>query len=194
MPRTADKRKRLLDDYFDTYEPADRKCKRVRCHHCHKDMACGTTRQADHLINCDPYKTLLREQGVDNELTLKAESLSIKQPILVIPKLDKGAPARFNKMAAIAVIIGARLFSLFEEKYIKEFIRAISGNTYSPPDPKAISGPLLDEIYTDTKKEVTAKLANATKFHFILDKSTDVNSNRIISLLVAIPRYSSYLS
>lgn len=90
------------------------------------------------------------------------------------------------------MIIRARLFSLFKEKYIKEFIKAISNNTYSLPSPASISSLLLNKIYVNIKKEVIVKLANAKKFHFILDESTNVNSNYIINLSITIPQYSSY--
>ena len=64
----------------------------------------------------------MKETGIDNEITLEAKQLSNKQLTLIIPKLNKGVKARLHRIAAQAVIIGARLFSLFKEPYIKRYI------------------------------------------------------------------------
>ena len=134
----------------------------------------------------------MKAAGRDNDITIEAKSLSDKQPTLQMAKLDKGAKRRFDLIAIMAVVIGARPFHLFTEPWIAKFIYSISGNTYRPPDEEKISGELLDTCYTSIKTEVNSKLANLEKFYFILDESTDVNSNRMINLSIAIPRLGSF--
>ena len=106
---------------------------------------------------------------------------------ITIIKLNKSALARFNKIVAIVVIIKAYLFSLFKEKYIKEFVKVIFSNIYLPFSLALISSSLLNEIYIDIKKEIIVKLVNVKKFYFIFDESTNINSNYIINLFIAIP-------
>jgi hypothetical protein len=86
----------------------------------------------------------------------------------------------------------ARLFSLFEDKYIRGFIQSVSGNTYTPPGRDNISGKELNGLYNELIEEVTSKLASQNTFHFILNESNNVSSNRIINLSVHCPRLSSF--
>ena len=74
-------------------------------------------------------------------------------------KLNKGAKERFDKQGALAVIMGARPFSLFKEPYMKSYIQSVSGNTYTPPSGYKIGGKELDSLYADLQVEVAVKLA-----------------------------------
>ena len=101
----------------------------------------------------------MKELNRDNAITLLANSLSSRQPQLQMIRLDKGARERLNKQATLAIIMGARPFNLFEERYMKAFIHSVSGNTYTLPERHSIAGKELDLLYTELTNELTAKLA-----------------------------------
>lgn len=132
------------------------------------------------------------EMNRDNAITLKAKRLSSVQPTIQMAKLDKGAKQRFDRQATLAIVMGARPFSLFEDKYMRGFIQSVSGNTYTPPGRDNIGGKELDGLYNELMEEVTSKLASQNTFHFILDESNDVSSNRMINLSVHCPRLGSF--
>ena len=130
--------KHLLDSHFREYDSPEFKLKRAKCHHCDTELVNENPRKVRHLAQCDTYLDIMAELGKDNAITLKAKRLSSKQPALQMAKLDKGVKERFDKQATLAVIMGARLFSLFEEPYMKSFIQSVSGNTYTPPSSRKI--------------------------------------------------------
>ena len=157
MPRPA-KKKRLTERYFKESRKDGFIQLRSECLYCHEELTHDHGRKWKHLVHCDLYLTKIKETGIDNEITLEAKQLSNKQLTLTMPKLNKGIKARLYRMAAQAVIIGARLFSLFKEPYIKRYIQSVSSNTYSPLEGDLIGGDLLDSIYINLKTEVDTKL------------------------------------
>ena len=69
---------------------------------------------------------------------------------------------------------------------MKDFIIAATDNLYYPPSQVLLGGDLLDQQYTEVKSKVDALLYSQDSLNFVLDKSTNISSQRIVNLLVVI--------
>ena len=85
--------------------------------------------------------------------------------------------------AALAIVCGARPFSLFDESHMEDFVQSLD-SSYLIPHRDVFAGRLLDEIYNTTKKEVKEYIKGQQYLNFIVDKSSNILHNRVINLCV----------
>jgi hypothetical protein len=74
--------------------------------------------------------------------------------------------------AALAIVCGARPFSLFDESYMEDFVQSLD-SSYQIPHRNIFTGRLLDEIYNATKEEVK---------EYIKGNSTSISSSMSLQI------------
>jgi hypothetical protein len=149
-------------------------------------------------IHCDTYKNLARNP------TCKQKHLDVDCPVLkaqreekylnpaakhqrtiddsLIPRIPALQKAQIDKELASYLYQTAQPLSMFEEECWIKFFNKNFG--YTPPNTKALSDSLLDEVYTDVKVEVKSKLCSSSYLCLATDESTNIATNRVIKTSV----------
>jgi hypothetical protein len=124
----------------------------------------------------------MRNSGQDNKITAIATSPSISQPTISLQRITPARREQLDYKAAMAIYMGAHAFRAFEEGYMSDFLVDLSGNAWNPPTRQRLAGELLDICYKRVETKVNTYLKPQETFHFIIDETTDQNSNRMINL------------
>jgi hypothetical protein len=104
------------------------------------------------------------------------------QTIIPFPKFSKAEKHELDLAFAQACYIDARPFTLYERgSQLRQAIQKLC-TAYTPPDRKAISGPLLDETFDIVKAKMNPLLTRIERINVITDESTNINSKRIVNL------------
>jgi len=124
----------------------------------------------------------MHSNGQDNTVTALAASPSNSQPTISLQRMTAARRDHLDHKAAMAIYMGAHAFRAFEDKHMSDFLVDLSGNTWNPPTRRRIAGELLDSCYKRVETKVNIYLKPQETFHFIIDETTDQNSNRMINL------------
>jgi hypothetical protein len=111
---------------------------------------------------------------------------------LGIRSLSRAKKQKLDKAAAMVVYMGACLFSLFDDPYMKAFVDLLSEYLYTALNRNRIGIDLLDEIYLEVKGKVLALLEEQEYLQFVLDKSPDLNHRWIVNLSMVLPNFGSF--
>lgn len=157
----------------------------MECIYCRTKKARNTPRQREHLASCGPYLRAMEERNEVNSITLRQHSR------LQIQALTPEATEVLNIKAAMAVYMGARPFTLYEEYYMDDFITTLNA-AYKPLRRDQLSGPYLDKCYAVTKTSIESRLRTKGRLNFVTDESTNIRKERIINLCCNIPLEGAY--
>src|SRR5579859_998022 len=156
------------------------------CKHCAKNYTGNVTHLKDHLAKCRMYqkagkKTVAKEnqQAIDPLVEFAKPS----QGQIGFPRLSNSAKADLDIQAAMWCFMGNHPFTMFENSFAKAFLHRLNP-AYKPPSRNAISGRLLDSIYTQVKSRTEEVIASFHNINVITDESTDINSSRIFNLSI----------
>jgi hypothetical protein len=168
----------------------------VRCCACGEEFAKSTTRQFNHLVRCEHYQTVCRASRKFTPATRKAAALSTTdEPAnkkLKVHSCSKQRQHQLDTKAALAIVCGARPFSLFDEAHMNNFIASLDGS-YAIPHRTTFAGRLLDEVYDTTTEEVTEYLKGQKYLNFIVDESSNILHDRVINLSVNTPKAAFHI-
>src|SRR5436853_1767000 len=140
-----------------------------------------------HLMNeCRSKKLFFKEHN--NNLLSQSDTVLLqpnlpKQNRLAIPTLTSVEKHKLDILGANICYSNGLPLSLFDSDQMKEFLHQLNP-AYKPPCRKAVSGPLLDEVYSHLKAEVEMTLASIHQFNIITDESTNINGSRIMNLTI----------
>lgn len=139
---------RALKTEFEYHQPAGRKTMVATCRNCdHYEQAISASRQLTHLLKCPGYKgkeRLVSSIPVIGQKRRRTLEVASRKPLHTDKK------HQFDNAAAMAIYMGGRPFSLFDEPYIRQFVYQISGEIYNSPGREVLSNALLEECYADT--------------------------------------------
>ena len=79
--------------------------------------------------------------------------------------------------------VGNHPFTIFEEPHVKKLIHHLNP-AWKPPSRKAISGPLLDAVYANVKKQTDQYISTLPHINIITDESSDINRTRICNISI----------
>jgi len=86
--------------------------------------------------------------------------------------------------AAFAIYMGARLFTLLDDRYFRQFLSSLSGYfNYILPSHSELAGGLLQKAYELVHREVLLMLENEDYLNIIMDESGDI-ADRLLSICV----------
>ena len=153
---------------------------RARCRYCPYIRAWNATRLAEHLTRCGPFlrqneqRTTL-DQFITNPSTeAAASSFTSSREFL-------------HFKAALAIHAGGNPFTIFEEPWLKDFLKSLN-STYEPPSTWLLSNRLLDDVYSHFKKQEVHHLHNTPFFNVIFDGTDDKGGNRVFNVSVSLPQ------
>ena len=184
------KRNPLLESKFASYTQDGKKTLQLECKHCTYDAAQNNSCALEHLTLCTAY----HKKQVALHKANEAKSLSKRQRILAmnITQMPPALKEQLDNNAAIAVYIRGRPFWLYEDPYMKQLFTQISSNTYTLPGRHLVEGVLLDKAYLAVKKKVDTLLQGQTQFNFVLDESSNINSQQMVNLSVVVSGHGSF--
>ena len=176
--------------------------RRVSCLYCddYRSKAANSSRMRDHLFECKPYfknpltqdhdivkskKRLLQEEQdsrpLDEFFQPKASASTYKQTKLAIPKLLDSQKALLTELAALAMYVGGKPLSFYEETYLRLFIQHLNP-AYSLPTRRAFSEELLDAAYNKLKDIVVEVIKATPTINLITDGSSNINHDRMTNI------------
>lgn len=151
----------------------------------------------DHLSKCKPYLTHQKTTGIETTAVRMAEfkqkEKSNKQQHLNIPTLTPEKKAKIDEKFALAAYANGLPFTVFESPEMREAFKELHP-AYTPPNRKALSGPLLDQVYEKVKVKVDELLSSLQCINIVTDESTDINSTRINNLSIHTPHGAIFWS
>ena len=154
----------------------------AKCNSCGKTTAQNTSRQRQHLSNCQAYQDRLR-LNEHKAAQASDSSLAQRQTVLTMPKIDMVAARELDHQAAMALYLSASPFGLFHQPAMERFLKSLNP-AYKIPDRHRFAGALLDEAYLRVKARVTRHFQQATHLNIIMDESSNVTMERIANISV----------
>lgn len=88
--------------------------------------------------------------------------------------------------------IKIRFFSIYKKHYINVFIQKLKEKTYNTSFLKKLKRALFNNYYINIKVKIKYILSKHKRFHFILNKSININFNYMINLLIIISIFESF--
>lgn len=104
----------------------------MECIHCNKRFAKNTTRQFNHLCECQKYLNYCQSKSIQNNVTRKVNVCSKPINQLPIRKLTAREKEDLDNRAARVCLIGGYPFTLFESEDMKYFCNGMNAS-YKPP-------------------------------------------------------------
>ena len=74
-------------------------------------------------------------------------------------------------------------FNIFENPFIKTFLRNLNP-TYKPPSRNTLSGPLLEEIYTNIKTCIDILVSSLDRINVSMNESNNIANARICNISI----------
>jgi hypothetical protein len=164
--------KNTLSSHFTKRPSIDRgKCPIpvLACKHC-KWTGTNTKRAIEHFTEDDCPSSPFKEKDLSKRPAKRQQTLQFG-----IATLSRSKKQKLDSAAALAIYMGARPFSLWDDPYIKAFLDLLGDNLYTTPNRRLIGGDLLEKAYQE-----------------LLDESTDIAHQRILNLSMVLPSYGSF--
>jgi len=160
----------LIRKWFKLYDLPGSKTPVAECQACFKwRKAQNTCRQQSHLLSqCTKYQEIT---DIDNR-SKKFTQTTLDQHVPTIPELKK---KQLGYKFALALYTTGKSFTTFDDPTWVDFFKELS---YVTPNRHALSGPLLESVYNDTKADVE-EIAKDQELGLVTDESTDVSLNRL---------------
>ena len=154
------------------------------CKSCNKVLAEHVTHFKEHLKSCRTYieKTITKTIQ-DNNPFHTAKNAMTQQSTINFPRLTNSQKTGIDISAAIWCFMGNHPFNMFESEFCKTFLKALNP-AYKPPSRKAISGPLLDSVYTMVKNHMDEVIATLPNINIVTDESSNIRNARICNISV----------
>ena len=90
--------------------------------------------------------------------------------------------------AAFAIYMGARPFTLLDDRYFRQYLSSLSGYfNYIPPSHSELAGGLLQKAYELVHREVLLMLENEDYLNIVMDESGDIADRHIINMCIVTP-------
>ncbi|OQV04028.1 hypothetical protein CLAIMM_08978 isoform 2, partial [Cladophialophora immunda] len=106
------------------------KGQRVQCRHCDAIMVANTTRQRQHLVNCDLFQAVLPTRSLSAQARFQPPQKRPRTESLVQSTLDMGLSKEQNEhisRLAARMIVDCNLpITIFEQPYWAALIRALN--------------------------------------------------------------------
>jgi hypothetical protein len=105
------------------------------------------------------------------------------QPAINFPLLTSDKKHEVDLKAAMWCYKSSYPFNMYESPDAQDFIHDINP-AYDPPNRRALSGRLLDEVYASVKARSDTLITNLDHINVSTDESTNINANRIANISV----------
>jgi hypothetical protein len=152
----------------------------VSCRYCDKTLAYGTSRQQQHLEQCQKYQASLQE-------TRKRKRNDSTTPITAFDQINPHEQNELDELAALMIYDIGLPLGFFEYPAVQSFFHRLRP-AYNLPSRTRVSTTLLDDSYQAVKQEVEEYIDKQDNLCLSFDESNDVANNRIMNISVTTER------
>ena len=152
----------------------------VSCRYCDKTLAYGTSRQQQHLDQCQKYQVSLQE-------TRKRKRNDSTAPITAFDQISPHEHNELDELAALMIYDAGLPLGFFEYPAVQSFFHRLRP-AYNLPSRTRVSTTLLDDSYQAVKQEVEEYIDKQDNLCLSFDESNDVANNRIMNISVTTER------
>ena len=99
------------------------------------------------------------------------------------PRLTAKQKLELDIKAAMWCFMGNHAFTMFENPFGKSFLQSLNP-AYIPPSRHAISGRLLDAVYSQVRTQTDELIASLPHINVITDESTNINKAKICNISI----------
>ena len=199
----------LWEQFTEHPAPLGAKVSLVSCRHCTKyqRVAVNPYRMRQHLYKCPEFynnptnannsivkdrKRSLEGQESKNVYSSWMQTGGYTQTKLAVPKISPQEQEVLTELASLAIYVGGKPLSFFEEHYLRAFINRLNPS-YAIPSRKQFAGELLDKAYNAIRALVQIEVDQAETLNLITDSSANVNHDRIVNISLHTPMGALYL-
>jgi len=155
----------------------------TECKYCTKKLAKNTTRQFNHLCECQKYLDYCASHSIQNNVTRKVGVCAELANQLPIHELSAGEKEDLDVRAARVCLVGGYPFTLFESEEMKHFCTGMNP-AYKLPTRQRIAGDLLDKVYRDIQADTDTFLKSHDRLNIVTDESSNINHYRICNISI----------